>query len=39
LNAYAKKAKNGKISDEEGGDKLNTARLTSTMKNKTHFSL
>jgi len=39
VGAYVKKAKNRKINDEKGGDKQNTARLISTMKNKTHFSL
>jgi len=39
VHAYVKKAKNRKINDEKGGDKQNTARLISTMKNKTHFSL
>jgi len=32
-------SKSGKINDEKGSDKQNTARLISTMKNKTHFSL
>ena len=39
IHAYVKKAKNRKINDEKGGDEQNTARLISTMTNKTHFSL
>jgi len=39
VHAYVEKAKSGKINDEKGSDKQNTARLISTMKNKTHFSL
>jgi len=39
VHAYVKKAKNIKINDEKGGDNQKTARLISTMKNKTRFSL